>query len=151
MSEGDRWSMPDSGLWIYPDLWWEEVRLDVSSKSWGEKGGDGMLPGRLSGLDSEKLLNQGEEEGSQHSMFLLWIDLVLFEHTALCVTVLSSTEQSVLAFTLKSITPLPGLAAISQTVWLASAEVSPSQRQIVWFLTNIDLLSALLALMIQHC
>lgn len=22
MSEGDRWSMPDSSLWIYPDLWW---------------------------------------------------------------------------------------------------------------------------------
>lgn len=37
MSEGDRWSMPDSGLWIYPDLWWEEVRLDVNRESRGGK------------------------------------------------------------------------------------------------------------------
>lgn len=40
MSEGDRWSMPDSGLWIYPDLWWEEVRLDVSGERVGEPMGD---------------------------------------------------------------------------------------------------------------
>lgn len=155
MSEGDRWSMPDSGLWIYPDLWWEEVRLDVSSESWGEKGGDEMQPGRLSVQDSEKLGAPGsggeEEEGSQRSGVVVWNDLVLFEHAALCVTVLSSTEQSVLAFTLKSITPLPGLKAVSLIVWLASAEDSPSPRQIVWFLTNVALLSSLLNLTIQLC
>ncbi len=46
MSEGDRWSMPDSGLWIYPDLWWEEVRLYVN----GEKVEEGKEPAFSAGF-----------------------------------------------------------------------------------------------------
>lgn len=81
MSEGDRWSMPDSGLWIYPDLWWEEVRLDVSSENWGEKGGDEMQPGRLSVQDSEKLgaPGSGGRGGvpAQQCCCLKWFSFIL--------------------------------------------------------------------------
>lgn len=41
MSERDRWSMPDSDLWIYPDLWWEEVGLDVNEERVVGKGSSG--------------------------------------------------------------------------------------------------------------
>lgn len=35
VSEGDRWSMPDSGLWIYPDLWWEESKAERAGPQCG--------------------------------------------------------------------------------------------------------------------
>lgn len=40
VSEGDRWSMPDSGLWIYPDLWWEESKAERASLQCGALKGE---------------------------------------------------------------------------------------------------------------
>lgn len=81
MSERDRWSMPDSGLWIYPDLWREEAALDVSRASgrermtvWGRRdSSDGRIQGEAERLRVGR--------GSQRRGGVVWID---------CMTVLPS-------------------------------------------------------------
>lgn len=89
--------------------------------------------------------------GSQHSGVVVWIDCVLFQRVALCITALSSTEEGVLAFTLNSITSLPGHRAVFQIAWLASAEISLTQRHLVLFPTNLVSLVSPLILTIQDC
>lgn len=80
MSEWDRWSMPDSGLWIYPDLWWEEVRLDVSRES---RGGDGRQEDRLPMQGSER--REASGWGGPSTVLLLFELIGFYFSTLLCV------------------------------------------------------------------
>lgn len=115
VSEGDRWSMLDSGLWIYSDLWW--VEREAGCKRWESRVDDGRQEGPSFSAGFWESLGEGVP--AQRCCCLNWLCFILAHCSVYYCFVVYWGERPCLHIELRNV--LPGLGAVFHTAWLASA------------------------------